>query len=103
MSSREKAGPKTVLIATAGKGCKLATARGIKIGSTRAEVGKAYRDVEEKAPGDGPAKPGDPEPEPVPLEEGEEKNFVAGTIYGGMIFSFKKGKVVEIFLGAGAE
>ncbi|WP_367870866.1 hypothetical protein [Luteolibacter sp. Populi] len=107
MSSEERDGPKTVLIATAGKDCKLATARGIKIGSTRAEVEKAYGDVQEKIPGDGPAKPGDPKPDP-PAEEkdkekGEEKSFVAGSIYGGVIFSFKDDKVSEIFLGAAAE
>lgn len=102
MSSEKKDGPKKVLIAIAGEACKLSSARKIKIGSTRAEVEKAYGDVEEKVPGDGPVKPGDPEAEP---EEGMEgaNSFVAGSVYGGLIFTFKDGKVVEMFLGAAAE
>ncbi len=103
MSSEKKDGPKKVLMVTAGKGCELATGRGIKIGSTRAEVQKAYGDVQEKVPGEGPAKPGDPKPEPAEKGKKEEDSFVAGTIYGGLIFSFKDGKVSEILLGAGAE
>lgn len=70
---------------TAGARCKLATTRGIKIGSTEAEVRKAYQDVENK-------------------EESEAgKSFVAGSIYGGVIFTLEKGRVVEIFMGAAAE
>jgi len=30
-------------------------------------------------------------------------SFVAGSIYGGIIFDFQKGKVSQIFLGAAAE
>ena len=67
------------------EGCKLATARGIKLGSTEAEVAKAY------------AK----EREAETSKAGE--SFVAGSIYGGVIFSFKDGKVSGIFIGAGAE
>lgn len=103
MSFEKKEDPKVVLMVIAGKDCKLATARGIKVGSTRAEVQKAYGDVQEKVPGDGPAKPGDPKPEPAEKGEKEEDSFVAGTIYGGVIFSFKEGKVSEILLGAAAE
>lgn len=104
MSSEKKDGPKTVLAVVAGKGCELATAKGIKVGSTRAEVQKAYGDVEEKVPGEGPAKPGDPKPATEEKDKkGDEQGFVAGTIYGGVIFSFKDGKVSEILLGAAAE
>jgi hypothetical protein len=103
MSFEKKESPKKVLMVIAGKGCELATARGIKVGSTRAAVEKAYGDVQEKVPGDGPAKPGDPKPEPAEKGDKEEDSFVAGTIYGGVIFSFKDGKVSEILLGAGAE
>jgi hypothetical protein len=33
----------------------------------------------------------------------DNNHLIAGTPYGGLIFYFKNGKVVEIFLGAGAE
>jgi hypothetical protein len=37
-------------------------------------------------------------------EESETgKTFVAGSIYGGVIFGFKKGKVTQIFIGSAAE
>ena len=31
------------------------------------------------------------------------KNFVAGSVYGGLRLTFKAGRVVQIFLGAAAE
>jgi len=63
----------------------LTTKAGIHIGSASAEVAKAYRahfNKEESQPG---------------------QTFVAGSIYGGLIFSFKADKVDQIFLGAAAE
>ena len=64
---------------------KLATARGITIGSTEDAVKKAYGSVRDK-------------------ENSEAgKTFVAGSIYGGVIFRFEGGKVSEIFIGASAE
>ncbi len=36
-------------------------------------------------------------------ERRTSEHFVAGSIYGGLIFSFQNGRVNEIFLGAGAE
>jgi hypothetical protein len=85
MSSASKAGAKTVLTITATAPSKLATARGIHIGSTIAEVTKAYGNVQDKE-------------ESVP-----GKTFVAGSIYGGVIFAFTDGKVSRIFIGAAAE
>ena len=85
MSSKSKAGAKTVLTITATAPSKLATARGIHIGSTIAEVTKAYgrfHDKEQSEPG---------------------KTFVAGSIYDGVIFTFTEGKVSQIFIGAAAE
>jgi len=85
MSSQKKGGSKTIFSITAEAPCKLATSRGIMIGSTEADLAKAYRDVrnkEESTPG---------------------KLFVAGSIYGGAIFNLKDGKVVQIFIGAAAE
>lgn len=86
MSSERKGGAKLVAAITLTAPGKLATGRGILIGSTEAEVIKAYgryRDPQE------------------PAEKG--KQFVAGSIYDGMIFDFKAGRVVRIFLGAAAE
>ena len=70
---------------TAAGACQLATARGIKIGSTEAAVKKAYakeRDKEQTKAGE---------------------SFTAGSIYDGVIFTFKDGKVSQIFIGAAAE
>ena len=85
MASETKGGAKTVLSITATAPSKLATARGIKIGSSIAEVTKAYGDVRDDEQSD----PG--------------KSFVAGSVYGGVIFSFAGGKVSQIFIGAAAE
>jgi hypothetical protein len=85
MTSEKKGGAKTILNITAESPCQLATSRGIQIGSPEAKVAKAYRDVQNK-------------------EEGESgKLFVAGSIYGGVMFHLKEGKVVQIFIGAAAE
>jgi hypothetical protein len=85
MSSEKKGGAKTVLSITAEAPCKLATSRGIRIGSTEADVAKAYRDVQDKED----SEPG--------------KLFVAGSLYGGVMFHLAEGKVVKIFIGASAE
>ena len=61
------------------------TRRGIGIGSTEREVMAAYgrdRNADDSMPG---------------------KNFVAGSVYGGLMFTFKAGQIERIFLGAGAE
>lgn len=85
MATPTKAGRQAVLAITAFRACPLATKRGIKIGSTEAEVRRAYKDVESTE------------------ESKAGETFVAGSIYGGVIFTFKKGKVSEIFIGAAAE
>lgn len=64
---------------------KLTTARGIHIGSSESEVMAAYADYEDtehSAPGE---------------------SFMAGSVYGGLIFSFEDDQVVRMFLGAGVE
>jgi len=85
MSSEKKGGSKIIFSILAETPCKLATSRGIAIGSTEADVTKAYRDVRNKEA----STPG--------------KLFVAGSVYGGTIFNLKDGKVVQIFIGAAAE
>ncbi len=86
MSSERKRGAKVVESISVSSPSTLVTARGIHIGSAEREVINAYGrylDQEE------PAKEG--------------KQFVAGSIYDGMIFDLQDGRVVRIFLGAAAE
>lgn len=85
MASEKKGGAKAIFSITASDGCVLSTARGIKIGSPEDAVWKAYAKEEDKEQ----SRRGDA--------------FVAGSLYGGIIFSFKKGKVSQIFIGAAAE
>lgn len=61
------------------------TLRGIGIGSTEAEVVTAYLDTSD----------------PRATVAGE--SFVAGSLFGGLIFSFTEGRVSSMFLGAAAE
>lgn len=85
MSSPSKGGSKTVSgIAITGPS-NLRTEKGIHVGSTESEVVKAYgqyRDSESSVAG---------------------RTFVAGSVFDGIMFTFKSGRVVEIFLGAAAE
>ncbi len=84
MAAEKKDGAQTVYMIKATKRCKLVTTHGIHIGSTETEVVKAYGELKG--------------------EESEAgKTFVAGSTVGGVIFSFKDGKVVEIFIGAASE
>jgi hypothetical protein len=64
---------------------RLRTQRGIGIGSTELAVLKAY------------AK------EYNPTESKKDETLVVGSVYGGLIFTLKQHKVVEIFMGAAAE
>ena len=65
--------------------CSLATKRGIRIGSTREEVIDAYQDIWNR-------------------EDSETfGGFIAGSIYGGLMFRFTDGRVSEMFFGAAAE
>lgn len=85
LASEKKGGAKSVLTITAEAPSPLSTTRGIRIGSTSAEVTRAYADVQDKEQ----SEPG--------------KTFVADSIYGGVSFTFTKGKVSQIFIGAAAE
>ena len=85
MASTQKGGDKTISSLTATAPCALATARGIRIGSTITEATQAYgavKDQEQSTPG---------------------QTLVAGSVYGGILFTFTDGKVSQIFLGAAAE
>lgn len=64
---------------------QLKTQRGIGIGDSSAKVKQAYAEEEDEAA-------------PISAEY-----FVAGSVYGGLIFTFEDNKVTEMFLGAIAE
>lgn len=61
-----------------------ATSRGIHLGSTRAEVEAQYQRAKDDLGAD-------------------DKSLLVGSPYGGELFTFKNGVVVEIFLGQMAE
>jgi hypothetical protein len=84
-SESKKPGTKTVASITATAPCALATRKGIKIGSPEGAPRKAYAAY---ADHDSPSEP---------------HEFVAGSVYGGIIFQFEHGKVSRIFFGAAAE
>ncbi|MHC1711890.1 MAG: hypothetical protein AB9872_07060 [Solidesulfovibrio sp.] len=86
MGGPRKGAAKKIASITASAPSELATVRGIRIGSTEAEVLAAYGAYRDK---EGATKPG--------------KVFVAGSIFDGLIFEFKNGRVTQIFLGAAAE
>jgi hypothetical protein len=64
---------------------RLTTDRGIKIGDSYNKVVRIYGECQDQA-------------DSVPFER-----LTAGSVYGGLIFSFRNGRVVDIFLGAAAE
>ncbi|MBS2037802.1 hypothetical protein JST97_22650 [bacterium] len=64
--------------------CAWKTPQGIGIGSSQQEVRKAYQELLDK-------------------ESESAEQMVVGSIYGGIIFHFKNGKVDSIFVGAAAE
>lgn len=85
LSSGRKGGNKIIDRITIMAPSKLKTKRGIQIGSSEQQVIQAYNDVKDVQG-------------TVPKE-----SFVAGSVYGGLFFDFKNGKVTSIMLGAGAE
>ena len=84
MVSAKKSGLKSIESIQLNSPSRLSTKRNIQIGSSEKATRKAYQ-----AESNG---------EPTPTN-----SFVAGSIYGGLIFQFQHGKVSEIFLGAAAE
>ena len=85
MTSEKKGSPKSISLITLTSPNIMATKRGIRIGSTEQEVMTAYKPFWNKD-------------ESVP-----KKMFLAGSIYGGLMFDFKNGKVSQIILGKMAE
>lgn len=93
MRAPTERGAQTVGAITVKAPNEYATKRGIAVGSTRAAVEKAYGDVQDQD------RVFDSGGEP----DADASTFVAGSIFGGIIFSFEAGKVSEIFMGAAAE
>jgi hypothetical protein len=84
MVSAKKGAPKSIESITLNSPSRLSTKRNIRIGSSEKAVMKAYKSEWNR-------------------EQNTSKSFVAGSVYGGLIFQFQNGKVSEIFLGAAAE
>jgi hypothetical protein len=85
LSAGEPTGAQTVRAITLTAPSAWKTRRGLGVGSTEAEVMTAYgrdRNAEESQVG---------------------SLFVAGSVYGGLLFTFEAGRVTQIFLGAAAE
>jgi hypothetical protein len=83
-AGEKKSGVKTIANMTASAPCTFATIKGIKIGDAESAARKAYT-------------------EHVDREASDPGTLVVGSIYGGIIFNFTKGKVSRIFFGAAAE
>jgi hypothetical protein len=79
MAGEKRTGPTRVRLITVEAPCTYATKRGIKIGSSLADVGRAYPKSDEGS--DDPTL------------------FLVGSPYGGMLFETKGDVVVKILLG----
>lgn len=85
MTSTTRSGPQQVGGVIVEAPSTLSSRRGIVIGSERAAVERAYGDVHER-------------------ESDDPDRFTAGSIYGGLHFTFdEQGTVIRMFLGAAAE
>ncbi len=82
--SEKRGGKKTVATIECKATCALRTSRNIGVGSTVIDVRRAYGKDEDK-------------------ESSNAERFVAGSIYGGVLFDIRQGKVTSIFIGAAAE
>ncbi len=85
MVSAKKGASKSIESITLNNPSRLSTKRNIQIGSDKKAVMKAYQAEWNRE------------------ESNRSDYFVAGSVYGGLIFQFQNGKVSEIFLGAAAE
>ncbi|MFZ2446558.1 MAG: hypothetical protein WAW37_09375 [Syntrophobacteraceae bacterium] len=88
MGSERKGAPKTISSISIESPCTLKTKHGIRIGSTEEDVIEVYGKYQDAD---------------ALLFTTRGEQFLAGSIYGGMIFRFKNGRVKGVFLGAAAE
>jgi hypothetical protein len=84
-AGEKKSGVKTIANITASAPCTFATRKGIKIGDAESAARKAYAEHVDRE------------------TRADHGILVVGSIYGGIIFNFTKGKVSRIFFGAAAE
>jgi len=84
MESEQLGQPKQILSLTISAPCPLKTNAGIGIGSKKEEVIQSYHNYRDNS-------------------YGGDYSFIAGTVYGGLIFSFENERVSQIFIGAAAE
>ena len=68
-----------------GSGARLKTKKGVGIGSTLAELDAAYAAVRR------------------PSDDGENRSYLVGTLYDGMVFELADGKVTSVYWGVLAE
>ena len=87
MSADTRRGPQTIYNFSIEAPSTFKTIKEIGIGSPRKAVLAAYGKLRD---------PEDPSGD-------KAETFIAGSIYGGVFFTFKADKVVDIFVGAGAE
>lgn len=87
MAASTRHGPQSLASIHARSPSTLLTARKIGLGSSWDAVHAAYGDVHDQEG----------------LDPGDKSMFTAGSVYGGVFFSFEGGKVVSIYMGAGAE
>jgi len=83
MESGEKGGKKDVLMITLTNSSYGKTSKMVSVGASEEEVKQAYPNFNR--------------------DFSSEKGVVIGSIYGGVIYSLKNGKVNRIFIGAAAE
>ncbi len=88
MESEDAKGWKSILTITAKSPCKLKTLQGVGIGTSESQAKKAYSAYFTDAS----------ESQAV-----ADDQLLVGSIYGGMILTFRNGVVSEIFLGPAAE
>lgn len=80
MAAEREAGPWTVRSVSIDAPSKLATKRGIRIGSARAEVERTYK----RSPDDDASDPA---------------RYLVGSMYGGVLFALERDRVVAISIG----
>jgi hypothetical protein len=84
MSSDSQSGAQQVCSVTLKSPCSLKTKKGIALGASYQEVMKAYTGNIDK-------------------EQASKNAIIAGSVFGGVVFTFTGGKVTRIYLGASAE
>lgn len=86
MQASSRKGEQSVGSITAVAPCAFKTLKGIGIGSPRAEAMKQYGKLKDPM-----------------YSDDLEHHLIAGSVYGGVMFDFEKGRVTKIFFGAAAE